>query len=240
MNRENLILKSKVSDIDEAKGIVTVAANAFGNVDKQGDVSLNGSFNKSLSEGIPAGNIYHYQNHVTNLLLGVVINGKESDKFLEMTSHMNIKNTLPRERFNDYLLFAEYGKTLKHSVGVSAVKFQEKGKVREVSEWKLWEFSTLTTWPANDNTPLLSIKSNIDDVELMLQNMADYVTMIATKGIHSEAHIIKHITMLEKLTEIHQILKQSLEATTESEEATQPQSTEKEINQLLETIKKIK
>ena len=71
-------------------------------------------------------------------------------------------------------LFAEHGKTLEHSIGVQAIKYdidQEQG-IRKVHEWKLWEFSTLTSWGANENTPLLGIKS-IDDLQKVLEKMSN-------------------------------------------------------------------
>lgn len=58
----------------------------------------------------------------------------------------------------DYKLYAEYGKTLEHSIGVKAIKRDDKDK-RIVKEWSLWEYSTLSSWGANPQTFLIDIKN---------------------------------------------------------------------------------
>ena len=35
--------------------------------------------------------------------------------------------------------------------------YMEKG-IRKVTQWKLWEYSTLTNWGANPDTPMLGLK----------------------------------------------------------------------------------
>lgn len=48
---KSLQYKTKANDVDE-KGIVTVAVNGIGVKDSQNDVSMPGSFNKTLKENI--------------------------------------------------------------------------------------------------------------------------------------------------------------------------------------------
>jgi HK97 family phage prohead protease len=156
-------LKTKTVDVDE-KGRVVIAVNAFGNVDADNDMSVKGSFTKTLNENFPR--VKWYKNHNTNDLLGVPIEGAETDEYLQMTAQLNMKKQLSRDIYEDYRLYAEYGKTLEHSIGVSAIKRDTKD-ARVVLEWKLWEFSTLTNWGANPNTPLLSIKSEKEAPEMI-------------------------------------------------------------------------
>ena len=54
----------------------------------------------------------------------------------------------------------EAGKQMEHSVGVNAIKYEldNENSVRKVSEWKLWEVSTLTAWGANDRALSVSVK----------------------------------------------------------------------------------
>lgn len=162
-------LKTKTVDVDE-KGLVVIAVNAFGNVDSDNDISVKGSFKKTLSENF--GRVKWYLNHNQSQLLGVPIEGVETDEYLRMTARLNMKKQLSRDIYEDYRLYAEHGKTLEHSIGVSAVKRDTKD-ARMVLEWKLWEFSTLTSWGANANTPLLSIKSEKEASEIieMLEKM---------------------------------------------------------------------
>ena len=43
-------MKTKANDVDEQKGIVTIAVNGIGIKDTQGDISDSGSFNKTINE----------------------------------------------------------------------------------------------------------------------------------------------------------------------------------------------
>lgn len=150
--------KSRVKDVTE-KGIVVVAANAFGNVDSQGDISVPGSFSKTIRENFDR--VKWFLNHDTTQLLGVPISATESPNYLEITGQLNLKKDIGRNAYEDYKLYAEYGKSLEHSIGVDAIKYDIKDNIRKVTEWKLWEFSTLTNWGANPNTPMLAIKSDV-------------------------------------------------------------------------------
>jgi len=40
--------------------------------------------------------------------------------------------------------------------------------IRNVSEWKWWEYSTLTSWGSNADTPMVSIK-NLKDIESTIE-----------------------------------------------------------------------
>jgi HK97 family phage prohead protease len=157
--------------VDE-KGRVVIAVNAFGNVDSDNDISVKGSFNKTLSENFSR--VKWYLNHNQGQLLGVPIEGVETDDYLQMTAQLNMNKQMSRDIYEDYRLYAEHGKTLEHSIGVDPIKRDSKD-ARMVLEYKLWEFSTLTNWGANSNTPLLSIKSEkeaaetIELLEKMLQ-----------------------------------------------------------------------
>ena len=155
METMNKAYKTKTIDVDE-KGRVQIAVNAFGNKDDDGDISVKGSFSKTLSENFDR--VKWFLNHDTNILLGVPISGVETEKYLEMVAQFNMNKQISVDTYNDYKLYAEHGKTLEHSIGVKAIKRDSQNKAI-VKEWQLWEFSTLTKWGANSDTPLLDIKS---------------------------------------------------------------------------------
>lgn len=158
MEIKQKIYQTKAEDIDR-KGRVLIAVNAFGNVDSDNDISAPGSFTKTLKEHFDR--VRWFLNHDVTILLGVPVKGTEDREYLKMEAQFNLEKQIARDTYEDYKLFAEYGKSLEHSVGLQAVKFtidRDKG-TRTVTEWKLWEFSTLTHWGANENTPLLGIKS---------------------------------------------------------------------------------
>lgn len=163
-------LTSLVKDLDE-KGKVVVTANAFNNVDSQSDMSLKGSFTKTLNEHFSR--TKWFLNHDTTKLIGVPISGIETNSHLELIGQLNLNKEIGRDVYADYKLYAEYGRTLEHSIGVDAIKYNFEGPVRKVSEWKLWEYSTLTNWGANPSTGLVSIKSDIDWMNIQL-NKGDY------------------------------------------------------------------
>lgn len=159
---QNKSFETQIKDVDE-KGRVLVAANAVGNVDSDKDRSMDGSFNKTLKENF--NRVKWFLNHNTSLLLGVPIEGKQISAYLEILGQLNMKKELSRDVYEDYKLYAEYGRTLEHSIGVEAKKEKQVGDVREVYEWKLWEYSTLTSWGANEMTPMLGIKSAKDHAD---------------------------------------------------------------------------
>jgi HK97 family phage prohead protease len=151
------------------KGMVKIAVNAFNNLDSDQDISRPGSFSKTLKENFDR--VRWFLNHNVTQLLGVPVKGYETEKFLIMIARFNLSKEIGRDTYEDYKLYLSEGKTLEHSIGVQPVKFevdQESG-IRTVTEWKLWEFSTLTHWGANESTPLIGIKGR-QRAEQMLDN----------------------------------------------------------------------
>ena len=186
-------LKSQVKDVTN-QGLVVVAANAFGNVDVQGDMSVNGSFSKTINENFAR--VKWFLNHDTTLLLGVPVSAQETPQYLEITGQLNMNKEMSRNIFEDYKLYAEYGKSLEHSIGVDAIKWSMEGQIRKVTEWKLWEFSTLTAWGANEKTPMLSIKDAKGEM--------DWLNLKLDKGNYTDEkfkEIEKQIQLLKSLIE---------------------------------------
>lgn len=154
---QRLLYKTKATDLDEEKGIVTVAVNGIGIVDSQNDISMPGSFNKTLSENIAR--MKWFLNHDTTQLLGVPLEGAEKGGNLVMVGQLNLAKQIGRDTLEDYKLYASAGRTLEHSIGVQAVK-RDKADPRKVLEWKMWEYSTLTSWGSNPQTFLVGIKND--------------------------------------------------------------------------------
>jgi len=153
--KQSLIYQTKANDVDE-KGIVTVAVNGIGIEDSQHDISVSGSFDQTLKEDI--GRMRHFLNHDTTQLLGCPLEGAEKSGNLVMVSQLNLKKQIGRDTLEDYKLFAECGRTLEHSIGVRAMKRDGEDR-RKVIQWKMFEFSTLTSWGSNPQTFLVNLKS---------------------------------------------------------------------------------
>lgn len=182
---------SQVKDVDE-KGRVLVAANAIGNIDSDKDISESGSFDKTLQENFSR--LKWFLNHDKNLLLGVPLEGKQNGKYLEMLGQLNMNKQLSKDVYTDYKLFAEHNRTLEHSIGVEAVKTKDEGDIRRVTEWKLWEYSTLTSWGANQDTPMLGIKTakSIDDA-------LQFLNIMLRKGDYTDKRFLEIEQTISKL-----------------------------------------
>ncbi len=119
-----------------------------------------GSFNKTLKENI--GRMRWFLNHRTDQLLGVPLSGKETEGNLVMVGQLNLEKQIGRDTLADYKLFAENGRTLEHSIGVKAIK-RDSIDPCKVLEWRMMEYSTLTSWGSNPQTFLVNIKSATAD-----------------------------------------------------------------------------
>ena len=186
-------LQMKSMDTTE-KGEVTILANGLEIEDYQGDISTRGSFKKTLND-FTAGKrpIFHYKNHNNNDTVGLVIKGEETDKYLVLTSMLNLNKQLGREVFEDYKQAKEYGKTIEHSVGVIAIKRDEKDR-RRVLEWYLDEVSTLTKRGANPSTGFIDLKSI--DVELNPEKAIEYLKSVLNKK-YSDDKLVTFQNQLE-------------------------------------------
>ncbi len=191
-NFQRLLYKTKANDLDETKGIVTVAVNGIGVVDSQNDISMPGSFNKTLSENIAR--MKWFLNHDVTQLLGVPLEGEEKDGNLVMTGQLNLAKQIGRDTLEDYKLYAAAGRTLEHSIGVQAIKRDKEDK-RKVLEWKMWEYSTLTSWGSNPQTFLVGIKNdNPGDVRKNIEFIRE-----ALKMRYSDARLKEYEMRLDML-----------------------------------------
>jgi HK97 family phage prohead protease len=191
---ENKIIKvfkeSIVKDIDE-KGVVTVAANAFGNEDADKDISAKGSYTKTISENFKR--LRWFLNHDKNILLGIPLEANQTEKHLVIRGKLSMEKQVARDVYADYKLYAEHGNSLEHSVMVQAVKRDDVDD-RIVTEWKLWEYSTLTSWGANSETPMLGIKS-----EKSIQDTINWLEIALKKGNYTDERFMKMDQHLSKL-----------------------------------------
>ncbi len=203
------LIKSNVVDLDDASGIITVAANAFGNIDSDRDISMPGSFLKTIKENFAR--LRWLKNHNREQVLGVQLEAKETDEFLVVRGKINLDKQIGRDTYSDYKLFAEHGLSLEHSIGVDAIKFIEdrENRVRRVQEWKWWEWSTLDSWAANDRALTLDIKSAGDPSQLLttlgvleLKLHKGNYTDETFIGIEQQINNIKSLLMQEEV--LHQ------------------------------------
>ena len=191
---QSLQYKTKANDVDEEKGIVTVAVNGIGVKDSQNDISMPGSFNKTLRENI--NRMKWFLNHDTTQLLGVPLSGKEDGGNLVMVGQLNLEKQIGRDILSDYKLYASTGRTLEHSIGVQAIK-RDEADPRKVLEWKMFEYSTLTSWGSNPQTFLVDIKSATPD---KVREMFDFLhEALTAKYGHTDEKLKEYEMNLEML-----------------------------------------
>lgn len=165
----------KAKDVDEQEGLVTVAVNGFNIMDAQGDISVPGSFAKTLKEGFSR--LKWFLDHDVHKQIGVPIEGRETDTHLVMTGKIAKNTALGHDVLELYKLNAECGHQMEHSIGVTAVKRDEENPAK-VLEWRLFEYSTLMGWGANPSTFLVDIKSATDE---QVRHAVEYLQQALTK-----------------------------------------------------------
>jgi phage FluMu protein Com len=166
----NLVTKdfsSTVKDVSD-EGIVSIYVNKFNNVDSSGEISDPKSFNKTIADGISR--IKHLKDHDQHKLLGLPIEIIPDSFGLLVKSAMNLKKDMVRDVFEDYKFFANYNRTLEHSIGTVIVKQVPDGQYKRNMEYALFEYSTLSFLGANPETPLVSLKNDNNFQQLQFLN----------------------------------------------------------------------
>ena len=146
-----------IKDLDKKQGIVTGYFSNFDTKDSDGDVIRKGAFTKSIMENGPEGKgrVKHLLNHDPGKPLGLLTVLKEDDYGLYYESKVGTHSL-----GQDYIKMAESGLIKEHSIGFITLKESKNAKedFNEIFEVKLYEGSSLTSWGANENTPLMGIK----------------------------------------------------------------------------------
>lgn len=146
-----------LKDLEEEKGIVVAYANAYDFKDSDGDISAKGSFDKTVNENFKR--IRVLKNHNPREMVGVPLEIDTKDDFGLLTkSQFNMKTALGRDLFNDIKLMHDNGLNAELSIGYNVIKRDEKDK-SIISEYKLMEYSFLTSWGANQLSTVQGIKS---------------------------------------------------------------------------------
>ena len=160
----------KLKGIEESKGIVEFYFSSFGNKDSDGDIMEKGSFKKTISENLSR--IKHFKNHDPHLAVGRILELHEDSKGAYAVSQMS-KSTLGQDTLIEY----KEGIITEHSHGFQTIRenYSNEKSANIISEVKLWEVSSLTSWGANSNTPTTGIKS-LEDVETLFKNLENILT----------------------------------------------------------------
>ena len=149
--------QQEVKDLDENKGVVVAYANAYDVEDSDGDISAQGSFLKTVQEN--AKRIRVLKDHNSTISLGVPLEIDANDPYgLKTVSQFNMKKEVSRDMFTDIKLYMENGLNAELSIGYEIIKRDEKDS-RVIKEYKLYEYSFLTSWAANQMSTVQGLKN---------------------------------------------------------------------------------
>lgn len=150
-------LSYDLKDLDEKKGVVTAYANVYNFKDSDGDISAYGSFDKTVNENFKR--IRVLKDHNPTMMIGVplVIDTKDTYGLLT-TSQFNLNKDLGKDMFTDIKLMHESGLNAELSIGYRVMQRDQKDK-SIIKEYKLMEYSFLSSWGANQLSTVQDIKS---------------------------------------------------------------------------------
>ena len=149
-------LSYDLKELDEKKGVVTAYANVYNFKDSDGDVSAYGSFDKTVSENFKR--IRVLKDHNPTMMIGVPLVIDTKDPYgLLTTSQFNMNKPLGKDMFTDVKLMHETGLNAELSIGYKVMQRDTKNKSL-ITEYKLMEYSFLSSWAANELSTVQNIK----------------------------------------------------------------------------------
>lgn len=196
-------ISNDINDLDEAKGIVKAYANAYNFEDSDEDISAPHSFRKTIKENRKR--IRVLKDHNPTISLGVPLELDAEDPYGLLTvTQFNLKKEVSRDMFTDIVLMKEHGLNAELSIGYEVIK-RNKSNKKIIDEYKLYEYSFLSSWAANE----LSVVQDIKSIK------SHYGVMeILTKAYdlpYSDSRLIQIEALLKSLTDEPQESTQQIE-----------------------------
>lgn len=150
-------LSYSLKELDETKGVVIAYANTYNFKDSDGDISAYGSFDKSVNENFKR--IRVLKDHNPTMMVGVPLEIDTKDTYgLLTTTQFNLKKPLGKDLFTDVQLMHDSGLNAELSIGYKVMQRDVKNK-SIINEYKLMEYSFLSSWGANELSTVQGIKS---------------------------------------------------------------------------------
>lgn len=183
---------SELKDFDAAQGILEVYANVYNIKDSHGDISIPGSFNKTVLE--QKHEIIVLRNHKEDHLMGVPTEFDANDPYgLRSVLEFNMKNAVANDTYNDVVFRHQKGQNVGVSIGAWVMK---RGKNKaDVLEYKLKEISVLPTLlPSNHLSVITSYKSESEKHEVIKYLEEMYNLPYSDKRLIEVENILKSLT----------------------------------------------
>jgi HK97 family phage prohead protease len=146
-----------LKELDDKKGVVTAYANVYNFKDSDGDISAYGSFEKTVNENFKR--IRVLKDHNPTMMIGVPLAIDAKDTYgLLTTTQFNMNKDLGRDMFTDIKLMYDSSLNAELSIGYRVMQRDQKNK-SIITEYKLMEYSFLSSWGANQLSTVQDIKS---------------------------------------------------------------------------------
>lgn len=160
---------TEVKDLDEKKGVVEAYANVYHNADSDNDISMPGSFTKTVTENRKR--IRVLKDHNQTITLGVPLELDPRDSYgLRTITQFNLQKEVSRDMFTDIQLLKQHDLNAELSIGYGAT-IRDKQDTRRILEYGwLGEYSFLSAWAANELAivgDIKNIKSHYGVMELL-------------------------------------------------------------------------
>jgi HK97 family phage prohead protease len=196
----------EIKELDDAKGIVVAYASVYNNIDSDGEVIMQGAFTKTVNENFKR--IRVLKDHDPRIGLGVPLSLNTADPYgLLTTTQFNLKKEVSRDMYEDIKLFLANGLNAELSIGFQTIKSTEEQneeiEVEKITEVKLWEYSFLSNWAANEKAIVQNVKSKDKFMELLVEM---YNLPYSDSRLIQVENILKSLDKNEPLEDNTQIL----------------------------------
>jgi HK97 family phage prohead protease len=211
--QSNLELK----DLDETKGVVVAYANVYNFKDSDGDISAFGSFDKTVNENFKR--IRVLKDHNPTMMIGVPLSIDTKDSYgLLTTSKFNLNKSLGKDMFEDIKLMHESGLNAELSIGYKVMQRDQKDK-SIIKEYKLMEYSFLSSWGANQLSTVQDIKSIKNHYGLMELIQKSYDLDYSDERLRQIENLLKSLDkepLLDNTLDLQPITLETLKSFTNS------------------------
>lgn len=163
----------EIKELDDAKGVVVAYASVYNNIDSDKEVIMPGAFTKTVNENYKR--IRVLKDHNPTIGLGVPLQINTTDSYgLLTTTQFNLKKEVSRDMYEDIKLFLANGLNAELSIGFQTIKsieerIDEENEIEKITEVKLWEYSFLSNWAANEMAVVQNVKSKTDFIDLLVK-----------------------------------------------------------------------
>lgn len=163
----------EIKELDDAKGVVIAYASVYNNIDADREVIMPGAFTKTVNENYKR--IRVLKDHNPTIGLGVPLQINTADSYgLLTTTQFNLKKEVSRDMYEDIKLFLANGLNAELSIGFQTIKsieerIDEENEIEKITEVKLWEYSFLSNWAANERAVVQNVKSKTDFIDLLVK-----------------------------------------------------------------------